>query len=78
MSGSKEEATTIVSRRIKKGHELEYANWFGRVVEAIKKAPGFKGITVIVPEDSESRIILYRFADAQAMENWDMFPRGRS
>ena len=69
-----EEATTIVNRRIKPGHELEYANWFGRIVEVIKKAPGFKGITVIVPEDSDSRIILYRFADVQTMENWDTSP----
>ena len=71
---SAEEATTIVSRRRKPGHELEYANWFGRIVEAIKRAPGFKGITVLVPEDSDSRIILYRFSDAQSMENWEMSP----
>jgi len=68
---SDEETTTIVSRRIKPGHEREYADWFGRVVEAIKKAPGFKGATVIIPEDSSSRIVLYRFANAEAMENWE-------
>ena len=71
MSEKDEEVTTIVSRRIKPGHELEYANWFGRIAEAIKKSPGFKGITVIVPEDSDSRIVLYRFSDAEAMENWE-------
>ncbi len=71
---SVQEATTIVSRRIKPGHELEYANWFGRIVEAIKKAPGFRGITVVVPADSDSRIILYRFADVETMESWEMSP----
>ena len=68
------EVTTIVTRRIKPGHELEYANWFGRITEAIKKSPGFKGITVIVPEDSDSRIVLYRFADPRAMESWENSP----
>lgn len=71
MSGSNEEATTIVSRRIKKGHEQEYANWFGRVVDAIKRSPGFKGITVIVPDEPDSRIILYRFVNAESMANWE-------
>jgi antibiotic biosynthesis monooxygenase (ABM) superfamily enzyme len=47
MSSKREEVTTIVNRRIKKGHELEYANWFGRITEAIRKAPGFReGVTV--------------------------------
>jgi antibiotic biosynthesis monooxygenase (ABM) superfamily enzyme len=70
------EVTTIINRRIKPGHELEYANWFGRIVEAIKKAPGFRGITVIVPasKDSDARIILYRFADIPTKENWENSP----
>jgi hypothetical protein len=75
MSSKGEEVTTIVNRRIKKGHELEYANWFGRITEAIKKAPGFRGITVLVPgEDSDSRIVLYRFADIATMEAWESSP----
>lgn len=75
MSNNSEEVTTIVNRRIKKGHELEYANWFGRVTEAIKKAPGFRGVTVLVPGgDSDLRIILYRFADVGTMEAWENSP----
>ena len=64
-----------MNRRIKKGHEIEYANWFGRITEAIKKAPGFSGITVLVPGgDSDSRIVLYRFADVATMEAWESSP----
>ena len=75
MSSKPEEVTTIVSRRIKKGHELEYANWFGRITEAIKKAPGFRGVTVLVPGgDSDLRIVLYRFADAATTEAWESSP----
>jgi uncharacterized protein len=72
MSEPGEEVTTIVNRRIKKGHELEYANWFGRISEAIKKAPGFRGVTVLVPGgDSDLRIVLYRFADAETTDAWE-------
>ena len=72
MSSEREEVTTIVNRRIKKGHELEYANWFGRITEAIKKAPGFRGVTVLVPGgDSDLRIILYRFANITTMDAWE-------
>ena len=75
MSGRTEEVTTIVNRRIKKGHELEYANWFGRITEAIKKASGFRGITVLIPSgDSDLRVVLYRFANAGALEAWENSP----
>ncbi len=70
-----EEVTTIVNRRIKKGRELEYANWFGRMSEAIKKAPGFRGVTVLVPGgDTDLRVVLYRFADVGTMEAWENSP----
>jgi EmrB/QacA subfamily drug resistance transporter len=73
MSAYDKEVTTMVIRRIKSGQELEYANWFGRIKEAIKKSPGFRGMTVIVPGDKDpgTRIIMYRFADIAAMENWE-------
>ena len=73
MSAHDREVTTIIARRIKPGRELEYANWFGRATEAIKKSPGFRGQTVILPDpkDPGARIILYRFADAAALENWE-------
>jgi antibiotic biosynthesis monooxygenase (ABM) superfamily enzyme len=71
MSVESKEVTVMINRRVKPGLELEYANWFGRLVEAVKKAPGFRGITVIVPDDKDSRIILYRFADTETNENWE-------
>jgi uncharacterized protein len=75
MSGKPEEVTTIVNRRIKRGHELEYANWFGRITEAIKRAPGFNGITVLVPGgDADLRVVIYRFVDVESMEAWENSP----
>ena len=47
-------------------------------MEAIKKAPGFRGVTVIVPEDSNSRIVLYRFASTETMENWENSPERKA
>ena len=74
MEDSKE-VTTIISRWINPGRELEYANWFGRMVEALKKAPGFRGISVLVPGGTpDARIILYRFADIPTMEAWENSP----
>jgi EmrB/QacA subfamily drug resistance transporter len=73
MSAPGREVTTMVTRRIKPGRELEYANWFAMATEAIEKSPGFRGMTVILPDarDPGARVILYRFADAPAMENWE-------
>jgi uncharacterized protein len=79
MSGGSEEVTTIVNRKIKKGRELEYANWFGRMTEAIKNAPGFRGVTVLVPGgDSDSRVILYRFSDAASTDAWENSPERKA
>jgi antibiotic biosynthesis monooxygenase (ABM) superfamily enzyme len=79
MSDEREEVTTIVNRRVKKGHELEYANWFDRIAETIKKAPGFKGVTVLVPGgDSDLRIVLYRFADVATWRPGRVRPSGRN
>ena len=79
MGDKREEVTTMVSRQIKRGHELDYANWFGRLSEAIRKAPGFSGMSVIIPgKDPDARIVLYRFADAQSMEDWENSPERKA
>ena len=73
MSAQDREVTTVIARRIKPGRELEYANWFGRATDAIRKSPGFKEVTVILPnpKDPQARIILYRFADAASLDYWE-------
>ena len=76
MSAQGREVTTVIRRRIKPGRELEYGNWFGRASDAIAKSPGFRGMTVILPDpkDPRARIILYRFADAAALDYWENSP----
>ncbi len=70
------EVTTVINRHIKPGHEKEYADWFGRILDTMKNFPGYRGVTVVVPRgtDPDARIILYRFADKTAMENWENSP----
>ena len=54
------EFTTVIQRHIKPGREKEYAEWFGRLVEVIKKHLGYRGLTSVVPRGtgSDDRIVL--------------------
>ena len=73
MPAQDREVTAVITRRIKPGRELEYANWFGRATDAIRRAPGFKEMTVILPDpkDPRARIILYQFTDAASLDYWE-------
>src|SRR5438552_2895768 len=70
------EATTIINRHIRPGHEKEYAAWIGRILDTMKKLPGYRGVTAVVPggTDPDTLIVLYRFADKASMENWENSP----
>jgi uncharacterized protein len=67
------EVTTVICRKIKPGHEKDYNDWVSRYLTFERKAPGYLGITIIVPGGSKSplRYIIRRFADRAAMESWD-------
>jgi uncharacterized protein len=67
------EVTTVISRHVKPGRDKEYSEWFGRILETMRKFPGYRGATVVVPggTDQDARIIVYRFADNATMENWE-------
>jgi uncharacterized protein len=70
------EVTTVISRHIKRGRDKEYAEWFGRILEAMKGFPGYRGVTVVAPggADPDARIVVYRFSDKTSMENWENSP----
>jgi len=70
------EVTTVISRHIRPGREKEYAEWFTRILDTIKKFPGYRGTNVVVPGgmDPDDRIVLYRFDDKTSMENWENSP----
>jgi antibiotic biosynthesis monooxygenase (ABM) superfamily enzyme len=70
------EVTTVVTRHIKPGRDKEYAEWFARLLDTIKKFPGYHGNTVVIPPgtDQDVRIVVYRFADKSSLENWENSP----
>lgn len=71
-------ATMIINRRIKSGHEKEYADWVGRVLESMKKFPGYLGVSIVVPQgDPNGRLVLNRFTNKISMENWKNSPELR-
>src|SRR5919198_1964541 len=67
------EATTVICRKIRPGHEKDYNDWVQRYLTLVRKAPGYLGTTIIIPGGSKSplRYIIRCFADKAAMERWD-------
>jgi antibiotic biosynthesis monooxygenase (ABM) superfamily enzyme len=67
------EVTTVICRKIRPGREKDYNEWIRRYLTLVRRAPGYLGITIIIPGDSKSliRYIIRRFADKAAMEAWD-------
>jgi uncharacterized protein len=67
------EVTSVICRHIKVGYERDYENWLRRFMDLQRKAPGFRGITIIIPGSSKSpmRYIIRRFSDKTSMERWD-------
>lgn len=58
-------------RHVKPGKELEYDDWIHRVVGAVTKYPGFRGITLLTPGGNpNARYTLYRFADQKSLDHW--------
>ena len=51
----------------------DYNDWVRRYLTLERKAPGYLGITIIIPGGSKSPLlyIIRRFADKTAMERWD-------
>ena len=68
-----DQVTSIICRNIMPGYEKDYDNWAQRYLTFIRKAPGYLGITIIIPGGSKSslRYIIRRFADKATMEAWD-------
>jgi antibiotic biosynthesis monooxygenase (ABM) superfamily enzyme len=68
-----EEATLVVSRRIKPGREKEYSDWLRRVIEAASAFPGYRGVTTLAPQgfDSDTRYMIWRFDNQKDLDNWE-------
>lgn len=71
-----DEATLVVSRRVKPGREREYADWLQRVTKVAKGFPGFLGATNLVPNDGDCdvRYVIWRFESEATLESWKSSP----
>jgi len=68
-----DEATLVVSRRIKQGQEKAYDDWLLRTIVVARGFPGYRGVTTLSPEgiDSDLRFMVWRFENKTALENWE-------
>jgi len=73
MATPSDNATLVVSRRIKPGQEQAYEDWLRRVIQAARAFPGYMGVTTLSPEgvDSDLRYLIWRYDSAAALEAWE-------
>jgi uncharacterized protein len=59
------EVTSVICRNINLGYEKDYDNWLKRFMARQRNAPGYLGVTIIIPGSSKSsmRYIIRRFTD---------------
>ena len=67
------EVTSVICRNIKPGHEKDYDNWLRRYMALQRKAPGYRGVTIIIPGGSKPsyRYVIRKFDNKTTMEKWD-------
>ena len=67
------EATEVISRNIKPGHEKDYDDWLRRYMLLENKAPGYLSTTIIAPGGNSSsvRYVINRFSDKASMDAWE-------
>ncbi len=73
METQSDDATLVVSRRIRPGQEQAYEGWLRRVIQAARAFPGYMGVTTLSPEgvDSDLRYLIWRFDNAATLEAWE-------
>lgn len=64
--------TTIVSRRVKPGHEAEYERFLEGIISAARSYPGHLGVEVFRPESAAAGDyrVVYRFGSAEQLRAW--------
>jgi uncharacterized protein len=71
-AGGDRPVTTIVTRRVKAGHEASYEQFVEGIIAAASKYPGHLGVEVFRPQSAtagEYRIV-YRFDNAEHLRVW--------
>jgi len=68
-----DDATLVVSRKIKSGQREAYEDWLQRLIQTMREFPGYRGLTTLAPEgvDSDVRYLICRFDNKTALDNWE-------
>jgi len=64
--------TVAITRQLDVGHEAEMVSWLNAGIHLAERFPGFLGAGWVRPEaDSTEWHMLYRFADSDALQQWE-------
>ncbi len=64
--------TVAITRHLEAGHEAEMMSWLNAGIHLAERFPGFLGAGWVRPEaGSDEWHMLYRFADHDALQNWE-------
>ncbi len=66
--------TVVVSRRARAGCEAELDQWLRQIIAVNARFPGYQGSTVIRPEDSTERVLVFRFDSFEHLQGWQTSP----
>lgn len=75
-----EGVTVVITRRVRPGREADYEAWLARLLEDVKKMPGYLGISVQRPaEGAKDReyTCVYRFDGVAALRAFEESPSRR-
>ncbi|MFG2127338.1 antibiotic biosynthesis monooxygenase [Streptomyces sp. NPDC048751] len=67
----REPVTTVLTWRVRPGHEREFEEWTHRVTRCARRFPGNEGVSWLRPEDGGHRYhAVLRFSDSHRLTAW--------
>lgn len=68
------DVTVVVSRTVFPGYDKDYDEWVQRLVAAASDAPGYTGVTTLVPQKGKTGLyhVVFRFADQASVDSWEI------
>src|SRR5262245_387574 len=70
MSSERESVTTVLTRRVRPGHERDYEDIASRAMELASTFPGHLAATVLQDPETREFESIYSFADAESLQRW--------
>lgn len=73
LSAMEEGVTVVITRRVKRGCEADYEAWLARLLEDVKRMPGYLGIDVRRPAPGGPReyTCVYRFDGVESLRAFE-------